>query len=91
MKFYTYEDVKNLKKGTTYIMLLMVLDGKYIGLALNDKSHLIKPRCFNIESYDFIVCTRVISTKGDYYIPIGYSNEHEWLDQECEYMMKEFV
>lgn len=88
MRFYTYEDVKNIEKGTNFIVLLMVSDGDYIGLAHQNISYNIKPKHFNIEQYDFIVCARVDDSKGEYYIPIGYSNEDEWVEQEEEYKMK---
>lgn len=85
MKFYTYNDVKNIPKGTNFILLLIVENGDYIGLAHQNISYNIKPKHFKIEKYDFIVCTKVISVEGDYLTPIGYSNEDEWGKQEAEY------
>ncbi len=37
MKYYTYNEVKNLTKGTNLIVLLTVIGEDYIGLAQQDK------------------------------------------------------
>ncbi|EGT4141293.1 hypothetical protein ACV3OB_16060 [Clostridium perfringens] len=81
MKFYTYDDVKTKLKGKNLIVLLGKSEGEYWGL-FQDKEIKIKNEYFDIEKYDFIVCARVLSRKGNYFIPVGYSNESEWLKQE---------
>nr|WP_033047133.1 hypothetical protein [Clostridium botulinum] len=42
MKYYTYNEVKNLTKGTNLIVLLTVIGEDYIGLAQQDKLYKIK-------------------------------------------------
>lgn len=85
MKFYTHEQVKNLPKGRHIIALLTKSNKQLIGLAEQNHSYVIKNNGNNLEEYDFIVCTKVVSCEGEYLIAIGYSNEDEWNEQELTY------
>ena len=85
LKYYTYEEVKKLKKGTHLIVLLTVIGNELIGLAQQDNSYKIKDNGIYIyEKYNFLVCTKVIGAKEEYLLPIGYSDEEQWIEQESE-------
>ncbi len=85
MKFYTYEQIKNLSKGRYIIVLLCISNGQLEGLAELNHSFIIRNNGIKLEEYDFIACVKVVSLEGEYLIPIGYSNEDEWIEQEYEY------
>lgn len=84
MEFYSYEEVKKLKKGT-HLIVLKCDDEKYgyVGLAYN-KSYPMKIKDCKIQNSNFYVCTLVKSAHEDYLIIIGTSNEDEWVKQEME-------
>lgn len=89
LKYYTYDEVKNFKKGTHLIVLLTIIGNELMGLVQQNKSYKIKDNgLFFYEKYSFLICTKVLGDKGDYLIPIGYSDEDEWLKQESEYKVK---
>ncbi|MBY6889392.1 hypothetical protein HYH68_16490 [Clostridium botulinum] len=91
MKYYNYNEVKNLTKGTNLIVLLTVIGEDYIGLAQQDKLYKIKKNNNHFyEKFDFLVCTKVLEKNNNYLIPIGYSDEDQWLEQEEEYKQKLF-
>lgn len=89
LKYYTYEDIKSLTKGKHIIVLLAIIGNEYIGLAQQDKSYKIKINDnYFYEKYYFLVCTKVLSKDNDYLIPIGCSDEFQWVEQEEEYKRK---
>ncbi len=85
-KFYSYSDKSKVSKDDLLIVLLMCESGKYIGLADKGEFYAIKNinriPDLNISEHDFIACTKV--NMGEYLIPIGYSNEDEWILQEFD-------
>ena len=86
-QFYSYSDKPNLRKYDLLIVLLMYENGKYIGIADKGMFYSIrnigKLPDLNIGEYDFIACAKV--NRGEYLIPIGYSNEEEWIIQEFDF------
>jgi hypothetical protein len=86
MQFYTNKQVKGLPKGRHIIVLLSNNSGQLVGLAQQIKSYNIKDNNkSSLSQYDFIVCGIVSGRDGEYLLPMGYSNEEEWTEQEFEY------
>lgn len=87
MNKYSYEEVKNMKKGRHLIALLCNdRKNKYVGLAHGKFYPIkIKPK---MEFYSFIVCIVVTGVKGEYLSPVGISTEDDWALQEYEYQIK---
>lgn len=85
MKYYTYEEVKALKKGTNLIVMTMAINKQYMGVAENETAFPIKAKTPEHLAYEFLVCCKVLSPKGNYLVPIGYSDEFEWIKQEDEF------
>lgn len=86
MKYYTNECVKSMKGKEVLIVLVMKINDKYIGVAQNDKEFVLQDLNGYAQQYDFLVCYKVTDGDGEYLVPIGYSDDYEWANQEYEYI-----